>query len=141
VGLESSGFIAIGPDPAGRIAGNTADHRMHRGRGGRIAKQSIARDFRGNSFWRFAATEPADKPGQPALARTRAPLRLAAQHRSKITGNAKREKRSTAMRHRHFAASTDFNRSVGGNFKQPKEGLGLDNSPSAHMDLSPSRFL
>jgi len=38
----------------------------------------------------------------------------------------------------------DFVDIIGRNFKQPKEGLGLDNSPSAHMwrtMLWPSRFL
>jgi hypothetical protein len=33
---------------------------------------------------------------------------------------------------------------IGRNFKQPKEGLGLDNSPSAHMwrtMMWPTRFL
>jgi predicted AlkP superfamily phosphohydrolase/phosphomutase len=38
----------------------------------------------------------------------------------------------------------DFTDIIGRNFKQPKEGLGLDNSPSAHMwrtMLWPSRFL
>ena len=38
----------------------------------------------------------------------------------------------------------DFVDIIGRNFKQPKEGLGLDNSPSAHMwrtILWPTRFL
>jgi hypothetical protein len=38
----------------------------------------------------------------------------------------------------------DFVDIIGRNFKQPKEGLGLDNSPSAHMwrtMLWPTRFL
>ena len=38
----------------------------------------------------------------------------------------------------------DFTDIIGRHFKQPKEGLGLDNSPSAHMwrtMLWPSRFL
>jgi hypothetical protein len=38
----------------------------------------------------------------------------------------------------------DFVDIIGRNFKQPKEGLGLDNSPSAHMwrtMMWPTRFL
>jgi hypothetical protein len=38
----------------------------------------------------------------------------------------------------------DFVDIIGRNFRQPKEGLGLDNSPSAHMwrtILWPTRFL
>ena len=38
----------------------------------------------------------------------------------------------------------DFVDIIGRNFKQPKEGLGLDNSPSAHMwrtIMWPTRFL
>ena len=38
----------------------------------------------------------------------------------------------------------DFVDIIGRNFKQPKEGLGLDNSPSSHMWRTlmwPTRFL
>jgi hypothetical protein len=86
----------------------------------------------------------ADRPGQPALARTSAsPFAFPANLLNIAPKLGQRQARA-GQHDRRFAVSTDFDRSVGRNFKRPKDGLGLDNNPSTHVRrtmLSSGRFL